>query len=124
MRYDPPVEIEHPEEAAALLECFGHRKVFNLWGRAGALIINDMAQEFYLRYAESTFFGLEDHAEISQTFEQYRGMLFVLVCVFGSNEDIVQIGKRESETTEHLVDETLESMGGGSEAERHTCEFE
>ncbi len=40
-------------------------------GRADALIIDDVAQEFYLRYAESTFFGLEDHTEISQTFEQY-----------------------------------------------------
>ncbi len=80
-----PVEIEHPEEAAELLECFGHREVFNLaafrWGRADALIINDVAQEFYLRYAEGTCFGLEDHAEISQMFEQYLEMLFVLVCV-------------------------------------------
>ncbi len=81
------------------------------------------AWEFYLRYAESTFFGLEDYAEISQTFEQYLEM-FVLVCVFGSNEDIVQIGKRESETTEHLVDKTLEGLGGVSETERHACEFE
>ncbi len=128
LRYEPPVEIEHPEEAAELLECLGHRKVFNLadfrWGRADALIINDVAQEFYLRYTESTFFGLEDHAEISQTFEQYLEVLFVLVCVFGSNEDIVQIGKRKSETTEHLVDKTLEGLGGVSETERHACEFE
>ncbi len=115
MRYEPPVEIEHPEEAAELLECFGHRKVFNLtdfrWGRAGALIID----EFNLRYAETTFFGLEDYAEISQTFEQNFEMLFVLVCVFASNEDIIQIGKRESGTTEHLVDKTLECLGGVSE---------
>ncbi len=85
MRYEPPVEIEHPEEAAELLECFGHRKVFNLadfrWGRADALIINDVAQEFYLRYTEGTCFGLEDHAEISQMFEQYLETLFVLVSV-------------------------------------------
>ncbi len=60
---EPHVEIKQPEEAAELLECFGHGKIFNL--------INGVAQEFYLRYAESTFFGLEDHAEISQTFEQY-----------------------------------------------------
>ncbi len=128
MRYEPPVEIEHPEEAAELLECFGRRKVFNLadfrWGRSDALVINDVAQEFYLRYADSTFFGLEDHAEISQTFEQYLEMLFVLICIFRSNKDIVQIGKRESETTEHLVDKTLEGLGGVSEAERHACEFE
>ncbi len=127
MRYEPPVEIEHPEEAAKLLECFWHRKIFNLadfrWGRADALIINDVAQEFYLTYAESTFVGLEDHAEISQTFEQYLEMLFVLVCVFESSEDIVQIGKREIEATEHLVDKTLEGLGGVSEAERHACEF-
>ncbi len=60
MRYESPLEIEHPEEAAELLECLGHRKVFNLadfrWGRADALIIDDVAQEFHLRYAESTFF--------------------------------------------------------------------
>ncbi len=48
----------------------------------------------------------------------------MLVCVFGSNEDIVQIGKRESETTEHLVDKALEGLGGVSEAERHACDFE
>ncbi len=109
------------------MECFWHWKIFNLagfrWGRADALIINDLAQEFYLTYAGSTFVGLEDHAEISQTFEQYLEMLFVLVCVFESSEDIVQIGKRESETTEHLVDKTLEGLGGVSEAERHACEF-
>ncbi len=63
MMNEPHVEIKQPEEAVELLECFGHRKIFNL--------INDVAQEFYLRYAESTFFGLEDHAEIRQTFEQY-----------------------------------------------------
>ncbi len=83
-----------------------------------------MAQEFYLRYAEKTFFGLEDHIEISQTFEQYLETSFVLVCVFESSKDIVQIGKRESETTEHLVDKTLQGLGGVSEAERHACEFE
>ncbi len=127
MRHELRVDIEHPEEAAELLECFGHRKVFNLkdfrWGRSDAVIIKDVAQEFYLRYAESTFFGLEDHAEISQ-FEQYVELLFVLVCIFGSNEDIVQICKRESETTEHLVNKTLKGLGGVSETERHACEFE
>ncbi len=70
IRYEPPVEMEHPEEAAGLMECFGHRKVFSLadlrWGRADALIINDVAQEFCLRYAESTFFGLEDYAETAK----------------------------------------------------------
>ncbi len=63
MRNEPPVVIEHPEEAAELLECFGHRKVFNLAdfhrGRVDALIINDVAQDFYLTNALGTCFGLE-----------------------------------------------------------------
>ncbi len=68
----PPVEFEHPEEAAELLECFGHRKAFNLmdvrWGRADALIINDVAQEFYLRCAEDTRFLLTaNRASIERT---------------------------------------------------------
>ncbi len=50
MRYEPPVVIEHPEEAAELLESFGHRNVFNhadfRRGRVDALISNDVAQEF------------------------------------------------------------------------------
>ncbi len=56
MRNELLVELEHSEEAAELLECLGHRKIFNLadfrWGRADALISNDVAQKFYLRYAE------------------------------------------------------------------------
>ncbi len=86
-----------------------------------ALIIDDVAQEFYLRYAQSTSFRLEDHAEISQTFKQDQ---FVLACALRSNENIVQVGKRESETTEHLTNKTLEGLGGVPEAERHACEFE
>ncbi len=63
MTNEPHVEIKQPEEAVELLECFGHRKIFNL--------INGVAQEFYLKYAGSTFFGLEDHSEFCQTVEQY-----------------------------------------------------
>ncbi len=44
MKYEQPVEIENPEEAAELLECFGLRKVFDradfCRGRANALIID------------------------------------------------------------------------------------
>ncbi len=68
MRYEPPVEIEHPEEAAELLECFEHGKVFNLtdfrWGRADALIMNDVPQEFYLRYAGSKFFSKQQNRSV------------------------------------------------------------
>ncbi len=72
MRNELPVEIEHPEEAAEFLECFGHRKVFAVadfrWGRADALIINDVAQEFYLRCAEDTRFLLTaNRASIQRT---------------------------------------------------------
>jgi hypothetical protein len=125
---ESPVEVQHHKEAAELAGGLRRRAVLQIshsflrW--SGTLSGHSVAEEGDLGCAEDALRRVDEDPVPLETVEKSPEVLLMLLTAPGENEDVVQVGKAEVESPQHLVHKSLERLGGVTQAEGHERELE
>jgi len=125
---ETPIEISHSQETPELADGFGRGtglKVCNTFREGlGTHGRDSVSEEGDFGDTENALGRILKNSVILQLGEEDAEVLVMLLGGSAKDKDVVYICKTENQVFENLVRETLERLGGVSQAEGHIGKFE
>ena len=87
------------------------------------MLVNSVSQKIYSRGSEHAFRRVENKAKLLEAVEKVL-KIFVVLCLIGASyQNVVQIHENAIESAADHVHQSLESLSGIFQAERHAQEL-